>query len=346
MSKIESDNIEIRKSKNNLDGSEDMRKSRKCANLIQIVLNCEFMGNDIKPLNSSTGKGSYLLKLGTKKVDVPYKKSERHITLSLYKIKGLRGFLRHAAEKRLLKLKEEGKTLMGPCTPNANYPNKDILEQHLKMGYHEQGSCNPHCFMRRMYGSLDTIATVEVFPTYIAKADNSNIPNEIEKYIEENISDIFNMGECIIYSNDDTVLKTETCNIINRKTNLAVNNFMKHIISGVFPFKVVFNCQEGDIDGLLENIGFFITSLMEINSGKVKLGADKRSGSGRVKVRINSVITNYNGDEFKEFVSQEKENKREIGIGDLIYEEKETSYILSDEFMIHSIEMFNKKFGR
>jgi hypothetical protein len=39
--------------------------------------------------------------------------------------------------------------------------------------------------------------------------------------------------------------------------------------AGQFPFKVVFTSNSGTIKELVENIGFFIASLFEINEGNV-----------------------------------------------------------------------------
>ena len=74
-----------------------MRKIGKCANFGEVILDCELVGYDIKTLNTATGKGSYLLKVGSKTVTVPYtsakKETEKWVELVLYKLKQfLQGF--------------------------------------------------------------------------------------------------------------------------------------------------------------------------------------------------------------------------------------------------------------
>lgn len=158
-----------------------LRKTEKCANIIEITFICELEGYNIKTLNSSTGKGSYLLKVGERTITIPYtsarKEIEKNFTLTLYKIKGLRGFLRRAAELRLLKLKAAGQIDLGPCTPTANYPHQEILDTHLAGGYHQQGTCNPMCMVRRLYGSLENFSSMKVFPPFIAKCNAENVPS-------------------------------------------------------------------------------------------------------------------------------------------------------------------------
>ncbi|NVM29408.1 MAG: hypothetical protein HWN65_11260 [Candidatus Helarchaeota archaeon] len=341
MRKTESEEDVMRKT----ESEEDvMRKTVKCANPVEITFFCELEGYDIKTLNSTTGKGSYMLKVGQRTVTVTYtskrKEIDKNITLTLYKLKGFRGFLRRAAETRLLKLKTAGKVATGPCTPNANYPHQEILDAHLEMGYHRQGACNPKCLVRRIYGSLDYPASVKIFPPYIAKPKAENIPIPVTQYLDENVGAIFGFDYCIKYHNGESNLKVETFNIINRKTELAVNNFMKHVACGVFPFKVIFSLNSGTTRDLLENIGFFVATLFEINGGNVQIGADKNNGSGQVKIKINDVRVNQKIPEVEKFVRSEETTTHLIEFGDTKLQDTVTEYVLAPSFAEHALETF------
>jgi CRISPR/Cas system CSM-associated protein Csm3 (group 7 of RAMP superfamily) len=327
-----------------------MRKTEKCANLIEITFICELEGYDIKTLNSSTGKGSYLLKVGERTVTIPYtsarKELEKNFTLTLYKIKGLRGFLRRAAELRLLKLKAAGQIDNGPCTPTSNYPHQEILDKHIAAGYHQQGTCHPMCMVRRLYGSLENFASVKIFPPFIAKCNAENIPSPVNQYLNENIGSIFGLDHCIVYHNGESTLKTETFNIINRVTELAVNNFMKHTTSGQFPFKVVFRSDSGSTIEMLENIGFFIASLFEINSGNVQIGADKSKGSGQVKIKVKDIILSNKFPEVEEFVKAEEKKMHLVEFGDLRIQEETTAYSLDPSFGDYALKAFTTILGQ
>ena len=321
-----------------------MRKIEKCANSVEIVFFCELEGYDIKTLNMATGKGSYMLKVGSRTVTVTYqskrKELNKSVTLALYKFKGLRGFLRRAAEVRLLKLKAVGDAVTGPCTPNANYPHQEILDAHLEMGYHLQGTCTPKCLVRQIYGSLDYPASVKIFSPYIAKPAGENIPAEVNHYLDENIGAIFGIDHTVKYHNGESTLKVEVFNIINRKTELAVNNFMKHTASGVFPFKVVFSLNSGTPQELLENIGFFIDTLFEINEGHVQLGADKNNGSGRVKIKVTEARVNQKFPEVEKFIKSEETSTHVIEFASAKLQDTVVEYILAPSFGEHVLKTF------
>ena len=72
---------EINENKMRNDGSEDteMRKTEKCANLVEVTFFCELAGYDLKTLNSATGKGSYMLKVGSKTLTVPYETAKKEM---------------------------------------------------------------------------------------------------------------------------------------------------------------------------------------------------------------------------------------------------------------------------
>ncbi|MHA1321781.1 MAG: hypothetical protein ACTSRL_03205 [Candidatus Helarchaeota archaeon] len=323
-----------------------MCKSQNCASMEVLSLCCEMSGYDIKPLNSTTGKGSYMLKAGQKKVPVPYASSKKdgvkNVTITLYKIKGLRGFLRRAAELRILQLKAAGKIAQGPCTPTANYPHKELLEQHLKLGYHAQGSCHPRCMVHRLYGGLDHPAAVKIFSPYIAKATVENLPVKVNTYLTEHIEELFGLESCLVYHNGDSALKTEVFNIINRANGLAVNNFMKHMSNGQFKFKVDFTLGSGGIQELLENLGFFLTTLFDVNSGRVQLGSDKTNGAGRVKIRILGIRATQRLAEFEPFIQSEVKLQSTLECGSLILEETTTEYLLEPAFLQYAYDTFNK----
>ena len=324
-------------------------KSGKNASQVAINFFCELQGYDIKTLNTTTGKGSYMLKILQKKISVPYthtgKVIKKNVTVNLYKLKGLRGFLRRAAELRLLELFNEGKIDKGPCTPTANYPHREILDRHLENGYHLQGTCNPFCYVRRVYGSLDYRASLKVFPPYVAKATVENLPAKVDEYLEDNIEAIFGLHNCVVYHNEST-LKTETFNIIDRTTELAVNNFMKHCTSGVFPFRIVFTSSTtGSSFQLLENIGFFIDSLFEIEAGKVQLGADKNNGSGQVKINVKAISINRKFSELERFIAAKNERVYTISFGNTQFQKAETEYTLDSRFGKYCLELFTKKIG-
>lgn len=65
-----------------------LRKIRKCANFVKVTFYCELAGYDIKTLNSAVSKGSYMLKVGSKTVTVPYtsvkKAMEKKVDITLY----------------------------------------------------------------------------------------------------------------------------------------------------------------------------------------------------------------------------------------------------------------------
>jgi hypothetical protein len=347
---IESNVIEEEEMRKSDSNESIMRKTEKGANFVTITFLCELEGYDIKTLNTSTGKGSYLLKLGERTVTIPYtsarKEMEKNFTLVLYKLKGLRGFLRRAAEIRLLKLKEKGQVVVGPCTPTANYPHQEILDAHLEAGYHLQGTCHPMCMVRRVYGSLDNYAVIKVCPPYIAKANAENIPAAVNQYLEEHIGTIFGLDHCIAYHNGESTLKTETFNIINRVTELAVNNFMKHTTAGRFPFKVVFTSNSGTIKELVENIGFFIASLFEINEGNVQIGADKTNGSGEVRIRTKEILVNRKIPEITPFIKDERKRIQWVEFGDLKLQEEITDFSLDPSFADYALKIFTAILGQ
>jgi hypothetical protein len=328
----------------------EMRKVAKCANFGEITFYCELVGYDIKTLNTATGKGSYMLKVGSKTVKVPYtsakKEMEKKVELILYKLKGLRGFLRRAAETRLLRLKEEGKVPFGPCTPTANYPHPEILEDHVAMGYHLQGTCKPMCLVRRLFGSLENYAAVKIFPPYIVKAMAENIPTGVTEYLQEKIGEIFGLDHCIVYNDGESTLKTETFNIINRRTDLAVNNFMKHAVSGTLPFKVVFSMTTGTEKELIENIGFFLDALFEINTEEgIQLGAGKNNGSGLVKIKVLSAQTNRRFAEIETFIKEEEKHVRIVEFGGIQLQETKSEYIIDPKFAEYALNTFKGSVG-
>jgi len=320
-----------------------MRKIEKCANPVEITFFCELEGYDIKTLNMATGKGSYMLKVGERTVPVTYtskrKELTKNIRVALYKFKGFRGFLRRAAEARLLKLKVAGDVEMGPCTPNTNYPHQEILDAHLEMGYHLQGSCTPKCMVRRIYGSMDLPASVKIIPPYIAKPTGENIPTPVTEYLDREIGNIFGL-DCVQYHNGESTLKVEVFNIINRATETAVNNFMKHVASGVFPFKVVFSLSSGTVQELLENVGFFIDTLFEVNGAHVQLGADKNNGSGRVKIAVTEARINQKIPEVEKFIKSKETSMEQVVFGGTKLKNTTTEYILDPSFATHTLEAF------
>lgn len=326
--------------------STEMRKTDKCAKSLEITFYCDLVGYDIKTLNAATGKGSYMLKAGEQTVIVPYSGQggikEKKVVLTLYKVKGLRGLLRRAAEVHLLALKEAGKVTMGPCTPNANYPHQEIIDDHVELGYHLQGTCTPMCLVRRLYGSLDYAATIRVFPPYIAKPSAENIPLPVHEYLASNICSIFGLEDGIIYHNGESTLKVETCNIINRKTEIAVNNFMKHSANGVFPFRVTFRLGSETPKELLQRIGFFLASLTEINDENgLQLGADKNNGSGQVKINVRNFKSNIKFPDIEKFVKTEKIRERVTKFGNLELKNSITEYYLDPLFGPYVIDLFN-----
>jgi len=321
-----------------------VRETQKCATAEVLTLCCDLIGYDIKTLNSTTGKGSYMLKIGQKKVTVPYtsarKQGEKTVTMALYKLKGLRGLLRRAAELRLLRLKEAGKVAQGPCAPSAHYPHEELLEQHIELGYHPQGSCHPRCFIHRLYGALDRAATVTLFPPYIAKATVENLPAGVTAYLDAHIEELFGLEDCVVFHNGEAMLKTEVFNIINRATEQAVNNFMKHNASGRFKFKVVFMQEPEGIPAVLENLGFFLTTLFEINAGRVQLGSCRSSGAGRVQVRVLGVQTPQKVAEFDPYIQEEIKHSFRLECGPLALEECVTRYVLNPTLLKHAYEAF------
>jgi len=328
----------------------ELRKIGKCTNFGELTFYCELVGYDIKTLNAATGKGSYMLKVGSKAVTVPYeakkKETERKVELVLYKLKGLRGFFRRAAEVRLLRLKEEGKVSVGPCTPTANYPHPEILEDHIAMGYHQQGTCKPMCLVRRLFGSLENYATLKIFPPYIAKAMAENIPAGVTAYLQEKVGEIFGLDHCIVYHDGESTLKTETFNVINRVTDLAVNNFMKHAVSGTLPFKVVFSMNTGTEKELTENIGFFLDTLFEINKEEgIQLGAGKNNGSGQVKINIISAQVNKRFAEIENFIKEEKERVHIVDFGGIQLQETKPEYIIDPKFADYALKAFKNSVG-
>ncbi len=333
----------------NASDESKMRKIEKCANPVEITFFCELEGYDIKTLNMATGKGSYMLKVGERIVPVTYTSKRKEVTknviLSVYKFKSFRGFLRRAAEVRLLKLKAAGNVIRGPCTPNTNYPHQEILDAHIEMGYHLQGSCTPKCLVRRIYGSMDFPASVKVIPPYIAKPSGENIPTPVNEYLEKEIGNIFGLN-CVTYHNGKSTLKVEIFNIINRKTGTAVNNFMKHTASGVFPFKVVFTLNSGNVQESLENVGFFIDTLFEVNGGCVQLGADKNNGSGQVKIAVTAARINQKIPEVEKFIKTEEINTRQIDFGGIKLQNTTTEYILDPSFATHVLEVFTTTLRR
>ncbi len=321
-----------------------MRKIEKCANPVEITFFCELEGYDIKTLNMSTGKGSYMLKAGERTVTVKYtskrKEAEKKVTMTLYKMKGLRGFLRRAAETRLLKLKATGNVATGPCTPNPSYPHQEILDAHLEMGYHLQGSCNPKCMVRRIYGNLGYPAPIRIIPPYIAKPTTENLPTPVTRYLDENVGSIFGLDRSVQYHNGESTLKVETFNIINRKTDVAVNNFMKHTASGVFPFKMVFLLNSETPQELLKNVGFFIDTLFEVNEGHVQLGADKSNGAGRVKINVTEARVNKKIPELEAFIKSEETSTHPVVFGGIELQNTTTEYILDPSFGKHALDTF------
>ncbi len=321
-----------------------MRKIEKCANPVEITFFCELEGYDIKTLNSTTGKGSYMLKVGQRSVNVQYTSKRvtktKKIDLVLYKLKGLRGLLRRAAEARLFR---HGKS---PCCPTPSFPHEEILEKHLEMGYHPQGGCKPMCMVRRLYGSMYTPASIKIFPPYIAKATAENIPAEVNQYLNTHIATIFGFDHGIVYHNGEVTLKVETFNIINRRTETAVNNFMKHLANGVFPFKVVFSLNSMTGKELIENIGFFIASLYEINrSNGIQIGADRTSGSGRVKISVKDLKINQKIPLIEQFVKAEKKQEYSIKFRDVEIEDSITDFYLNSAFGKYAINAFNATMG-
>ncbi len=320
-----------------------MRKIVKCAKPVEITFFCELEGFDIKTLNMTTGKGSYMLKIGVRTVSVTYTSKRKELTrtvhLALYKFKGFRGFLRRAAEIHLLKLLAAGDVGTGPCTPNTNYPHQEILDAHLEMGYHLQGSCKPKCMVRRLYGSLDLPASVKIIPPLIAKPAGGNIPTPVTEYLDKEIGKILR-SDCVQYHNGKSTLKVEVFNNINRATETAVNNFMKHVASGVFPFKVVFTMSSGGTQELLENVGFFIDTLFEVNSGQVQLGADKNNGSGIVKIAVTEARINQKIPEVEKFIKTDETTQRQINFGGKKLQHTTTEYILDPSIATHLLETF------
>ncbi|MHA1263807.1 MAG: hypothetical protein ACTSRS_01100 [Candidatus Helarchaeota archaeon] len=291
-----------------------------------------------------------MLKVGQRVVIAKYTgkggKKEKAVTLSLYKLKGLRGLLRRSSEVALLRLRKTGLVNMGPCTPNANYPHDEILQEHIDMGYHLQGSCNPMCYVRRLYGSLGHPGALTLFPPYIAKPTAENIPLSITKYLEENIAIIFGMNG-IVFHNGESTLKVETFNIINRKTEQAVNNFMKHLISGTFPFKVIFKFTDGTLPEFFEMIGFFLTSLYEINGHLgLQLGADKSNGSGRVTIQIKRALANQHLPELEPFITTKIEHSRMVQFGAHELHQVWAEYQLADPFGAYALECFKTAVGQ
>ncbi len=339
--------IEYQEEKMRKSESDDgkMRKSGKCANLLEVTLSCELVGYDIKTLNTATGKGSYMLKVGQRAIEVPYmskmKSKTKKVTLIIYKMKGLRGLLRRAGENYLINL---GRS---PCCPNANYPHQEILDQHLEMGYHPQGSCKPVCMIKRVYGALDQRASIRLSFPFIVKVNEENIPSEVNSYIESHIDQIFGPNRCFVYHNGESTLKTETFNIINRATEQAVNNFMKHTASGTFPFRVVFAANAERGKDLIENIGFFLSSLKEINrENGLQIGADKTNGSGQVEVRVIDCKTNLTVPELEEYVTAERTSTQTIEFCGEKLENVKKDYALAPSLGQYAIESFNTHVDR
>jgi len=129
-------------------------------------------------------------------------------------------------------------------------------------------------------------------------------------------------------------------------TELAVNNFMKHATSGRFPFKVVFISDSETIKELLENIGFFIASLFEINEGHVQIGADKSKGSGQVKIKVKNIISNKKFPEIEEFVKSEEKELHFIEFGDLQIQEDTIVYSLDPSFGEFALKTFTSILGQ
>jgi len=340
---LEEEEIKMRETHSEEGG---MRKIAKCANFGEVTLYCELVGYDIKTLNAATGKGSYMLKVMSKTVTVPYssakKETERKVDLVLYKLKGLRGFLRRAAETRLLRLKEDDKVPMGPCCPTANYPHPEILEDHIAMGYHQQATCKPMCWVRRLYGSLENCATVKIVMPFLAKALAENIPTQVTEYLQDKIGEIFGLDYCIVYNGP----KTETFNIINRSTDLAVNNFMKHAVSGVLPFKVVFSMTTGTEKELVENVGFFLDTLFEINTEDgIQLGAGKANGSGQVRINVLCAQTNRRFAEIVPYIKEEKKRLHIVEFGNIQLQETKSEYVIDPKFADYALNTFKKSIG-
>ncbi len=336
--------LETEKMRKSESEEEEMRKTAKCANPVEITFFCELEGYDIKTLNTTTGKGSYMLKVGQKNVVVSYTSKrttkQKNVPLTLYKMKGLRGFLRRAAEARLLR---HGKS---PCCPTANYPHEEILEKHVELGYHEQGTCTPMCMVRRLFGSLYNPASIKITPPYIAKATLENIPTEVNQYLDENIKTIFGFDYCVVFHNGESTLKVETFNIINRATEMAVNNFMKHTANGTFPFKVVFSLNSGTGQEFIENIGFFLASLNEINrENGIQIGADKNNGSGQVKIHVKDFKINQKIPEIEGFVKNEKSQEHTVKFGDVEIQDSITEYYLESTFGKYAVDAFNALVG-
>jgi len=333
--------VEPRKMRKTESEETEMRKTEICAKPVEVTLYCELAGYDIKTLNMATGKGSYMLKVGKKTVVVPYtlkkKPKTKSIILMLYKMKGLRGLFRRAAERQLLELGQS------PCCPNANYPHQEILDRHVERGYHPQGSCKPVCLVKRLYGSLDQNASMRIFAPFIAKANAENIPSEVTEYLDTHMSQIFGSDHCIVYHNGETTLKVETFNIINRVTELAVNNFMKHTASGVFPFKVVFSMPPESGHELIENIGFFLASLHEINQENgVQIGADKNNGSGQVTIRVTDCKTSMKFPEVEKFVKVEQKREHIVEFCGVKLQGSKIEYTLDPTFGQYALDSFTK----
>jgi len=318
-------------------------KSEQHAKDFKITILCELEGPDIKPLNDATMKGNYMLKIGERTLDIPNDKSTKSITLSLYKMKGLRGFLRRACETRIFELLYQGFSIIPPCTPNAMYPHEEILQAHLTMGYHIQGSCkeNP-CFIYRLFGGLERISSITITPPIIAKSNSERLPTKAQEYLKEHITDLLHINTAV-FSTGDAALKTETFNIINRDTDNAVNNYMKHNLSGVFKFTVDFIGHINEHESVYENIGFFIDSIFQINNGSVQLGAMKRSGSGRVNIGLCFAESNRKFESLTAFITEEIRNKTEVKVGSRILTNIQPKYALSHEFLVQCHEKFLTK---
>ena len=333
--------LEPRKMRKTESEETEMRKTEICAKPVEVTLYCELAGYDIKTLNMATGKGSYMLKVGKKTVAVPYISKKvpkiKNITLTLYKMKGLRGFFRRAAERQLLDIGQS------PCCPNANYPHQEILDRHVERGYHPQGSCKPICMVKRLYGSLSHNASIKIFSPFIAKASVENIPSEVNAYLDTHMNQLFGLDHHIVYHNGETTLKVETFNIINRVTELAVNNFMKHTASGVFPFKVVFSLPPESGQELIENIGFVLASLNEINQENgVQIGADKNNGSGKVKIRVTDCKTTMKIAEVEKFVKAEQKREHLVEFCGVKLQGSKTEYSLDPTFGQYALDSFTK----
>ncbi|TFF85392.1 MAG: hypothetical protein EU551_04115 [Promethearchaeota archaeon] len=320
----------------------DPRKGVNCANHFTITLHCELIGYDLKPLNSTTQKGNYMLKIGQKVVEIPIGKKSKSVRLTLYKMKSLRGFLRRACERRIFELIYQGKSINSPCTPNAHYPNDEILQEHLDLGYHVQGSCKEDpCFIYRLFGGLDRISSITITSPIIAKSTSERLSAKVQEYLKDNISDLLHL-DTVVLNSGDASLKVEIFNIINRHTENAVNNFMKHTLSGNFIFKIVFTSFPEKFKQTMENIGFLIDSLFEINNGSVQLGADRKSGAGFVTMNIIGAEANRDIEGLKQYIIDEKNIENDIMVGSLVFKNRRINYILSDDFLKKSHELFMK----